>query len=58
MEEYIIHINRRDPADPERLSGEIEGFRTKERKEFTNFGELAAVLNTFTRNTQYQYRVR
>ncbi len=45
MDNYIIRIYRRDPADPQKIAGIAEAVETEKKRAFSTSGELVNILN-------------
>ena len=46
MNNYIVRIYRRDPMDPEKVTGMVECVERDERRNFSDFNELRAFIGT------------
>ncbi len=55
MENHIVRVFRRDPDDPERLTGQVETAGKEEKKAFRNFEELMMILSTQEKGSDVKF---
>lgn len=58
MERYVIHIFHRDPEDPKRIAGTVEGGWGKKRKGFIGRDSLWRILTARHQGTRRRQTMR